>query len=161
MGIFFDLSRAFETINPHYLGEKLFKMGIRGSLNQWFKSYVSNRKVVVKVNDHISDPFDVDLGTPQGGVLLDHCCFYYTSQLPTATPSAPPKATTACSQQLRAAAASSGAADRSASEAPWRGTYTSARRASRTGRSAGGAREPPNCWTANSTICPSPIGRCQ
>ena len=43
VGIFIDLTKAYDTLNHKVLLEKLSSYGIRGIANLWFKSYLSNR----------------------------------------------------------------------------------------------------------------------
>ena len=50
VSIFLDLSEAFDTVNHSIWLSKLDLYGKRGNENQWFRSYLSNRKQKVFVN---------------------------------------------------------------------------------------------------------------
>ena len=65
-----DLSAAFDTIDHSILLNRLSqRCGNKGTCLEWFKSYLSNRTQVVKINDTTSDSIDVKFGVPQGSVL--------------------------------------------------------------------------------------------
>ena len=69
LGIFIDLSKAFDTIDHNKLVTKLERYGIRGNALQLISSYLSNRKQYVNVLDAKSDELPVEFGVPQGSVL--------------------------------------------------------------------------------------------
>ena len=69
IGLFLDLSKAFDTLDHSILLYKLNNYGIRGVLLDLFKSYLSNRKQYVFVNNHESNSEFIRCGVPQGSIL--------------------------------------------------------------------------------------------
>ena len=69
MGVFFDLSKAFDTVNHKILISKLEHYGIRGVCLDWLTDYLRNRKQSVLYDGHFSLVSDVTCGVPQGSVL--------------------------------------------------------------------------------------------
>ena len=51
-GVFVDLQMAFDTVDHQILLAKLNHYGIRGVLNDWFKSYLSNCHQYVSINGY-------------------------------------------------------------------------------------------------------------
>ena len=69
IGIFLDLSKAFDTINHTILLDKLCRYGIRGVTLNWFKYYLNDRKQFVSYNNTTSASMKVTCGVPQGSIL--------------------------------------------------------------------------------------------
>jgi len=64
-----DFSNAFDSLNQQKLLSILENMGIRGHAHEWFKSYFTNRRYVVKIKDELSSEKIMKRGAPQGSVL--------------------------------------------------------------------------------------------
>ena len=74
-GLFLDLSKAFDMLEHSVVFKKLERYGIRGKALDWFKSYLSNRKLRTKCRtasnsiETRSKLFDITVGAPQGSCL--------------------------------------------------------------------------------------------
>ena len=64
-----DLQKAFDTVNHEILLGKLYNYGIRGVVQQWFKSYLTNRQQFTCIADTRSTNLNITCGVPQGSVL--------------------------------------------------------------------------------------------
>jgi hypothetical protein len=63
------LQKAFDTVDYSILLKKLHHYGVRGIVNDWFRSYLSDRTQTTQVGDKVSDKELTTTGIPQGSVL--------------------------------------------------------------------------------------------
>ena len=69
VGIFLDLSKAFDILDHQILFSKLEHYGICGIALLWIKSYFSNRKQFVQFNETRFIERIIKCGVPQGSIL--------------------------------------------------------------------------------------------
>lgn len=67
--IFFDIKEAYPRVWRHYICQKLHELGLRGNLPKVIQDFLSNRNLVVRIQDQLSSPLTIENGVPQGSVL--------------------------------------------------------------------------------------------
>ena len=69
VNFYMDLSKAFHSLSQDILLNKLTYYGVKNSANDLLRSYLSNRKQYVQIDDISSSIVSINTGVPQGSIL--------------------------------------------------------------------------------------------
>lgn len=86
IGVFFDLSKAFDTVNHDILFKKLEHYGVRGICLDWLRDYLNGRRQCVLYNGQVSHILDIKCGVPQGSILGPLLFLIYVNDISNTSP---------------------------------------------------------------------------
>ena len=79
--LLFDIQGYFDNINRERLTQLVEDLGFAQEITLWTRAFLSERTVRLKFNNNMSDPFSLEVGTPQGSPISPVLSSLYTHAL--------------------------------------------------------------------------------
>lgn len=86
LGVFIDLSKAFDTVDHDILVSKLQQYGVVENELKWFKSYLTGRSQYISYDGDKSDVLPITCGVPQGSILGPLLFIIYVNDMASSVP---------------------------------------------------------------------------
>ena len=83
VAILLDFSRVFDLLWSDGLLLKLMRLGLKGHILSWIKSFLEDRSSQIKIGNLVSDSYDLENGTPQGSCLSPLLFLIMVNDFPT------------------------------------------------------------------------------
>ena len=80
--IFIDVEKAFDSVWHNGLRYKLMNTSLPDKIVRLMSSFITDRKISVKINNETSDKISLNAGTPQGSVLSPLLFLIYVNDIP-------------------------------------------------------------------------------
>ena len=80
--IFIDVEKAFDSVWHNGLRYKLMNTNLPDKIVRLMSSFITDRKISVKINNETSDKISLNAGTPQGSVLSPLLFLIYVNDIP-------------------------------------------------------------------------------
>jgi len=80
--LYIDFCKAFDLVDHHLLLEKMKVYRFHNDSLDWFASYLSGRRQVVKINKTMSEQQSITQGVPQGSILGPLFFLLFVNDLP-------------------------------------------------------------------------------
>ena len=81
-GIFLEVKKAIDQVWDDGLRFKLTKMDLNRKLIRWISTFLYQRKLIISINDQLSDPIIPIHGVPQGSPLSPILFILYVNDIP-------------------------------------------------------------------------------